>query len=72
MSSEDIGEARAKRDAKEKAIASKGKRGRKRKSPEEEEVGPSAPKVVRMSDPASVMEGTNGEDVLGQLLLNLL
>ena len=33
MSFEDLSEARTKRDAKDKAIASKGKRGRKRKSP---------------------------------------
>ena len=63
MSFEDLGEARAKRDAKEKAIASKGKRGRKRKSPalEEAEADPSAPKdkVVRMSEvePAKAVQG---------------
>ncbi|OCK76245.1 DDE-domain-containing protein [Lepidopterella palustris CBS 459.81] len=59
ISFEDLGEAPAKRDAKEKAIASKGNRSRKRKNPqeteagpsapEEAEAGPSAPKVVRMS-----------------------
>ncbi|KAF2805783.1 uncharacterized protein BDZ99DRAFT_395314, partial [Mytilinidion resinicola] len=63
MSFEDLGEARAKRDAKEKAIASKRKHGRKRKSPvpEEAEADPSAPedKVMRMSEvePAKAVQG---------------
>ena len=57
MSYEDLEEARAKRNAKEKAIASKGKRGRKRKNPAPEteaevEVGSSVPKdkVARISE----------------------
>jgi hypothetical protein len=50
MSYEDLEEARAKRDAKEKATVGKGKgkRGRKRKSPAPE-AGPEA-KVARMSE----------------------
>ena len=65
MSYKDLEEARAKREAKEKAIAIKGKRGRKRKSPapEEAEAGPSVPKhkVVRMSEvePANAVEGAS-------------
>jgi len=59
MSFEDLSEARAKRDAKEKAIASKGKRGCRRKSPAPEaeaeaeaEAGSSIPKdkVARISE----------------------
>ena len=55
MSFEDLSEARAKRDAKEKAIASKGKRGCRRKSPAPEaeaEAGSSMPKdkVARISE----------------------
>ena len=55
MSFEDLSEARAKRDAKEKAIASKGKRGCRRKSPAPEaeaEAGLSMlkDKVARISE----------------------
>jgi len=58
LSYKDLEEARAKRAAKEKAIADKGKRGRKRKSPAPEadlselEAGSLVPKkkVARMSE----------------------
>jgi len=49
MSFEDLSEARAKRDAKEKAIAGKGKRGRKHKSPALEACSPEPKaKMARM------------------------
>lgn len=51
MSYEDLSEARAKRAAKEKATASKGKHGRKRKSPAPETSSPEPEaKVARMSE----------------------
>lgn len=65
MSYKDLEEARAKREAKEKAIKTKGNRGSKRKSPapEEAEAGPSVrkDKVVRMSEvePANTLEGAS-------------
>jgi hypothetical protein len=55
MSYKDLEEARAKRDVKEKAIAVKGKRGRKRKSPAPEpgveaNLSASKKKAVRLSE----------------------
>ena len=63
MSYEDLSEARAKRAAKEKATASKGKRDRKCKSPAPEAGSPEPrAKVARIR----VMKSSSGADGLGQ------
>ena len=62
MSYQDLEETRAKREAKDQAAATKGKRGRKQKTPatEEAETGPSVPEsnaVTRKeTEPANIMK----------------
>ena len=64
ISYQDLEEARAKREAKDRAATTKGKRGRKRKTPatEQAEAGPSAPK--RRAAAVNEVEQANATAVL--------